>query len=102
MAAYRVPPILLPSIPVIPRTVTPESIEFSADVENAVRYAARNQRDAEALMQAWERLCMDADVIDTVQARFIKRAGPIFAARGLHPKKYFRHIRRKRGEKVTR
>ena len=83
-------------------TITPESIEFGADVENAIRYALRSQQDAEALKQAWDRLCMDTDVIDKIQERFIKRAAPICAARGLHPKKYFRRIRRKVGEKLSR
>jgi len=81
-------------------TRTGQSMEFGADVESAVRYAIRNQPDAAALMQAWHRLCLDPNVIGDAERRFIQRAGPIFAARGLHPKQYFVCIRRKVGEKL--
>lgn len=81
-------------------TRTCQSMEYGADVESAVRYAIRNQPDAAALMQAWQRLCLDPNVIGEVERKFIQRAGPIFAARGLHPKQYFVHIRRKVGEKI--
>lgn len=82
-------------------TRTCQSIEYGADVEHAVRYAIRNRPDAAALMHAWKRLCSDPNVIGEAERRFIQRAGPIFAARGLHPKQYFVHIHRKVGEKLT-
>ena len=81
-------------------TRTASSAEFAADVENAVRYAVRNQPDAVALIKAWHRLCLDPNTIGEVESRFIKLAGPIFIARGLHPRQYFVRTRRKVGEKL--
>ena len=77
-----------------------ESVEFGVDVDNAIRDAVKGQPDAPALIEAWKRLCLDPNVIGVAERRFIQRAGPIFAARGLRPKQYFVRIHRKVGEKI--
>lgn len=79
---------------------TPDACHFQIDVEHAIKAAIGNRYGADELWRAWENLQDNPDVIGVSEKRLIALAGPIFSARGLEPKFYFRHI--KRGSALSR
>ena len=83
------------------RRWSPDSCHFCVDVGHAVRDALKNQPDAVELEAAWERLLEDSTVVKKTGAKLITRLARVFDARGLHPARYFKTIRRGSPNKRT-
>lgn len=74
---------------------SPQTAEYAADVELAVRRTLEFKPEAERkeLRDAWERLVENDSHIDAIQRRVIHLLSPAFYRRELHPGLYFKPSR---------
>lgn len=82
-----------------PTKLGPLAIDFTADVEIATEAALKDRPDLQA---AWLELAQEHSTNRTVAKEVIHRCGAEYTRRGLDPKEYFTHVKRRRGEPIPR